>query len=157
MLIRPMNEQDKQSILEILYNTPEFNPMDLAVAIEVIDDYLQNPVDSGYNIMVAEIDSNIAGYICYGHNSMTVSTWEIYWIAVSHNLQGQGIGRQLMAEAEENIRKAGGKLIVLETSSTSLYDKTNRFYINLDYKIDCQIKDYYAPNDDMILYEKRIL
>jgi ribosomal protein S18 acetylase RimI-like enzyme len=155
MIIRPMTEKDNAQVINILNSTPEFNPMDLATAIEVIEDYLQDPEHSGYHTLVAEIDSKIAGYVCYGHNNMTESTWDIYWIAVSRNIQGKGVGRQLMAAAENNIQSAGGKLIILETSSTPIYDKTNRFYISLNYVQDCRIKDFYSPGDDQIIYEKR--
>jgi ribosomal protein S18 acetylase RimI-like enzyme len=156
MIIRRMTEKDNRAVINILNATPEFNPMDLATAIEVIEDYLQDPEHSGYHTLVAEIDSKVAGYVCYGHNNMTESTWDIYWIAVSHDHQGQGVGRQLMAFAEKNIQSAGGKLIILETSSTPIYDKTNRFYVSLDYKLDCRIKDFYSPGDDQIIYEKRL-
>ncbi len=65
--------------------------MDLAE--EVIDAYLGNPGTSGYYILVAEIDSSIAGFICYGPTPITEDTWDMYWAAVEHNLQGQGIGK----------------------------------------------------------------
>jgi ribosomal protein S18 acetylase RimI-like enzyme len=155
MIIRPMTEKDNGEVISILNSTPEFNPMDMATAIEVIEDYLQDPEHSGYHTLVAEIDSKIAGYVCYGHNNMTESTWDIYWIAVSRNIQGKGVGRQLMAAAENNIQSAGGKLIILETSSTPIYDKTNHFYVSLNYIQDCRIKDFYSPGDDQIIYEKR--
>jgi ribosomal protein S18 acetylase RimI-like enzyme len=141
--------------MDILYDTPEFNPMDLATAIEVIEDYLEDTENSGYYTLIAEIDSKVAGYVCYGRNNMTESTWDIYWVAVAPNIQGKGIGRQLMTSAENNIQAAGGKLIILETSSTPIYDKTNRFHLSLGYKVDCRIKDFYAPGDDQIIYEKR--
>jgi ribosomal protein S18 acetylase RimI-like enzyme len=157
MIIRPMVENDNQAVLDILYDTPEFNPTDLATAIEVIEDYLKDTVNSGYHTLVAEIESRIAGYVCYGHNNMTESTWDIYWVAVAPHSQNQGLGRLLMTTAEKNIQAAGGKLIILETSSIPIYDKTNRFHLSLGYKVDCRIKDFYAPGDDQIIYEKRFL
>jgi ribosomal protein S18 acetylase RimI-like enzyme len=156
MSIRAMTEKDRPAVIKILNNTPEFNRMDLAVAVEVLDDYLKDPLNSGYHTLVSEVDNKIAGYVCYGHNSMTESTWDIYWIAVAHDVQGKGIGRQLMTTAENNIAAAGGKLIILESSSTPIYDKTNRFYVGLNYQLDCRIKDFYAPGDDQIIYEKRL-
>jgi ribosomal protein S18 acetylase RimI-like enzyme len=150
-----MTAEDKPSVMRILKNTPEFNALDRSVAEEVIDAYLYNPSGEEYHALVAETDDKVAGYVCYGHNSMTVSTWDIYWIAVAHDVQGKGIGRELMAAAENNIRKTGGKLIVLETSSTPLYDRTNRFYIKLNYTLVCRIADFYGPADDQILYIKR--
>jgi GNAT superfamily N-acetyltransferase len=155
MSIRPMAAHDKPAIIHILNNTPEFNSLDLAVAEDVIDDYLTDPAGSGYQILVSEIEGEIFGYVCYGLNPMTVSTWDLYWIAVAHSSQGKGIGRELLATTENNIWKEGGTLIIIDTSSTPLYDHTNRFYQKAGYKLDCQITDYYGPGDDIIIYEKR--
>ena len=46
--IRPLAKEDKQAIMQILRDTPEFNPAQVVVAEEVLDSYLQNPSGSGY-------------------------------------------------------------------------------------------------------------
>ena len=120
MIIRTMLAQDKPALMQILTSTQAFNALDRCVAEEVIDAYLYNPSGEDYRALVAEIENHIAGYVCFGRNSMTVSTWGIYWIVVAMADQGKGIGRELMTIAENNIQQAGGKLIVLETSSTPL-------------------------------------
>ena len=150
-----MTAEDKPSVMQILNSTPQFNLLDRAVAEEVVDAYLYNPTGQEFHALVAEVDDHIVGYVCYGPNSMTVSTWGIYWIAVAGADHGKGIGRQLMTITENNIQKADGKLIVLETSSTPLYDRTNRFYKKLDYHPASRIADFYSPGDDQILYIKR--
>jgi len=155
MRIRSMTAVDYSVVKSILEDTPEFNAIDLAVAYEVIKDYLEDP-ESGYITLVAEIDNQIKGYVCYGFNTSTQSTWDIYWMAVSRSSRGQGIGTKLLAAAENNIRAAKGTLMIIETSSTPLYDKTNRLYLYLGWKLDARIKDYYAPGDDLLIYEKRI-
>ena len=155
MNIRPMTRKDKSAVLSILQNTPEFTPAEVVLADEVISDYLFNPTESGYFILVAEIDSAIGGYVCYGPTPITEGTWDIYWIAVDHNIQGQGIGRQLMAASEEKIKEAGGRLILVETSSKPGYEKTNLFYQRVGYKEAARIIDFYCIGDDQIIYEKR--
>jgi ribosomal protein S18 acetylase RimI-like enzyme len=155
MPIRPMTSRDKPAIMQILQNTQEFNELDRRVAEEVIDCYLGDPAGSGYQVLVAETGSLIEGYVCYGLNTMTQSTWDVYWIAVARSSQGQGIGRELMTTTENNIQAANGKLMIIETSSTPVYDRTNRFYRLMGYGIVCQIADFYAPGDDQIIYEKR--
>ncbi len=113
-------------------------------------------LESGYFILVAEVDSSIAGYVCYGPTPITEGTWDIYWIAVDHNTQGQGVGRKLMEAAEEKIKQAKGRLILVETSSKPGYEKTNLFYQRIGYKEACRIIDFYAIGDDQIIYEKRM-
>jgi GNAT superfamily N-acetyltransferase len=155
MKIRSMVNKDKSAVMKILKNTPEFTPAEVVLADEVIDSYLFNPVASGYYILVADMDSSIAGYVCYGPTPITESTWDLYWIAVDHTIQGQGIGRQLMEAAEENIKRAGGHLVLVETSSKPGYEKTNLFYQRLGYKLTARIIDFYAVGDDQMIYEKR--
>jgi ribosomal protein S18 acetylase RimI-like enzyme len=155
MIIRPMTAQDRPALLDLVNNTPEFNANDRAVAMEVIDDYLADPLDSGYHTLVAIDGSTVAGYICFGLNSMTQATWDVYWLAVGPNMQNKKIGGHLMARAEKEIQAAGGKLIILEVSSLPINDKTHRFHLSGGYQHLFTIRDFYAPGDDKVTYEKR--
>jgi len=150
-----MTKKDKSYLIRILKNTPEFTQPEVVLADEVIEAYLFNPAESGYFVLVAEIDSKIAGYVCYGPTPITEGTWDLYWIAVDHEMQGHGVGKKLMEAAEEEIRKAKGRLILVETSSKPGYEKTNAFYQRIGYKEICRIKDFYMIGDDQITYEKR--
>jgi len=155
MIIRTMNDKDKPELMLLLQDTPEFTPAEVELADEVVSDYLADPAGSGYFALVAEENNHIIGFVCYGPTPITEGTWDMYWLAVDHNQQGKGIGRQLMAAAEDKIKAAGGRLIVLETSSKPGYEKTNRFYLYIGYKEAARIKDYYMIGDDLVIYEKR--
>jgi GNAT superfamily N-acetyltransferase len=155
MNIRRMTPKDKSTIRQILHNTPEFTNAEVELAIQVINDHLSDPDESGYFILVAEIGSVVAGYVCYGPTPITEGTWDVYWIAVDRDIRERGVGTQLMEAVEANIKDAKGRLILIETSSKPGYEKTNRFYQFLDYTESCRIRDFYAIGDDRITYEKR--
>lgn len=155
--IRPMTGADKTSIVKTLRALPEFTSDEVVVAEEVIDSYLQNSVSSGYHIFVAEADSSVAGYVCYGPTPLTKDTWDMYWLAVDAKRQGQGIGRTLMAFAEARIRENQGRLIIIETSGRPQYDKTRRFHQSQGYGVVGRIADFYAPGDDKVFLEKRLV
>jgi GNAT superfamily N-acetyltransferase len=140
--------------MKILRRTPEFKPAEVVVAEEVIDSYLRDPHDSGYYTLVAELDSAIAGYICYGPTPLTEGTWDIYWMAVAPEKQGKGIGGTLMAHAEDKIREAQGRLVIIETSSKAEYEKTRRFHLNHGYEVIGRIPDFYALDDDKLILQK---
>ena len=142
--------------MKILQDTPEFKPSEVVVADEVIDSYLQDPVGSGYYALVAEADSAIAGYICYGPTPLTDGTWDLYWQAVAQAKRGQGIGGALMEAAEREIRKAQGRLAIIETSSTPAYEKTLHFHLGRGYEVIARIPDFYAPGDDKLILQKRL-
>jgi predicted N-acetyltransferase YhbS len=69
-------------------------------------------------------------------------------------MQGRGIGSALMKSAEKEIIRAKGRLSVIETSSTPLYEKTIRFHLGQGYKVVCRMPDFYAPGDDKLLLQK---
>jgi GNAT superfamily N-acetyltransferase len=142
--------------MKMLRSTPEFKPSEVVVAEEVIDSYLRDPHGSGYHALVAELDSAIAGYICYGPAPLTEGTWDIYWMSVAPEKQGRGTGGALLSYAEDKIRQARGRLIVIETSSQAGYEKTRRFYLNHGYETIGRLPDFYAPGDDKLILQKQL-
>jgi ribosomal protein S18 acetylase RimI-like enzyme len=154
--IRPMTHKDKPRITKILHSTPEFKLSEVAVAEEVIDSYLKDSFSSGYHILVADVDSIVTGYICYGPTPMTEGTWDIYWMAVAREKQDQGIGSALMESAENEIVRAEGRLAIIETSSTPAYEKTRHFHLSHGYEIVARIPDFYAPGDAKLILQKRL-
>ncbi len=153
--IRSMTDRDKPAIMQILRATPEFKPGEVVVAEEVLDSYLKDPAGSGYYVSVAELNAVVSGYICYGPTPLTESTWDIYWMAVTRQEQGKGIGRALLTSAEDKIREANGRLILIETSSKPEYARTQRFYQLQGYDLAGRITDFYAPGDDELIFQKR--
>lgn len=154
--VRPMTSKDKPAIMQILRNTPEFKPDEVVVAEEVVDSYLQNPSGSGYYALVAETDSSIAGYICFGPTPMTEGTWDIYWLAVTREQREHGIGRTLMAAAVDRIKQMQGRLVLVETSGKPEYENAQNFYQLQGYQLVARIADFYAPEDDELIYQLRL-
>lgn len=150
-----MTAEDKLAVMQILRATPEFKPSEVVVAEEVLDSYLNDP-SAGYFTLVAETDTAIAGYICFGTTPLTEGTWDIYWIAVAKELQGKGIGATLLTAAGDKIKQLEGRLMFAETSSTPEYEKTRRFYQKQGYEVVAQIADFYVPGDDKIIFQKRL-
>ncbi len=154
--VRPLDAADKPAVMAILRETPEFKPIEVEVAGELIDAYLEDPKGSEYDTLVAEIDGTIAGYICYGPTPLTVGTWDVYWMAVDRQRQGQGIGRVLLETAEADIKERGGRLIMIETSGTPLYATAQGFYRARHYELAARIADFYEPGDDLLVFLKRL-
>ncbi len=154
--IRPMSLEDKAAVMRILEATPEFTPGEVIVAEELIDSYLSDPAESGYFILVAEVNSEVGGYICWGLTPLTEGTWDIYWIATAREKQGQGIGSALLLSVEARIKESRGRLVFIETSSKPGYEKTERFYRSHGYEVICRIPDFYAPSDDKLILQKRL-
>lgn len=144
----------RAQLAKLLVEIPQFKPVEVTVALELIDAYLARGVQSDYHILVAENTDTAAGYICFGPTPLTENTWDIYWEAVSSYFQRQGIGGLLLTAAETAIRDHGGKLVLIETSSTPMYSKTRGFYRKHGYQLICRIKNFYSRGDDRLTYSK---
>lgn len=156
IIIRPLLAGDRPDIVRILEGTQAFTPVDVQVAIELLDCYLDAGIGSGYHIWLAELDGRAAGYICYGPTPLTTGTWDVYWIATEPDLKGHGIGTALLNFAEQEIRQAAGRMILIETASNPLYLEARRFYLARGYIIVSSIPDFYSPGDNKITFRKLI-
>ena len=153
---RAMTSADKIEIMEILKSTTAFTREDVRVAEEVIDAYLSDAQGSGYFIDIGELEGRVAGYLCYGPTPLTLGTWDYYWIATAPEHRGKGIGTILIKLAEEVIRKAEGRMVLIETSSTSPYTAARNLYASLGYEIISIIPDFYSPGDNKLTFRKML-
>jgi ribosomal protein S18 acetylase RimI-like enzyme len=135
-----------------------FNQEEIDVAMELIDIVLKDEKQRDYKIdcMVDDQDQPL-GYICYGPTPMTEGTFDLYWIVVDPNSQGEGIGSKLLDFLEKVLREIGGRMILAETSSIPEYEKTQRFYFQKGFQEVARVPDYYYPGNDRITYCKKLL
>lgn len=156
--IRKTISEDREAIKTILIDTQIFNQEEIDCALELIDIYLNNPSQKDYLIATAINKNNkITGYVCYGKAPLTNGAYDLYWIAVKSDYQRQGIGKNLLKYVEDEIVKFSGRILLAETSSRALYEKTRQFYINNSFSEEARIKDFYSKGDDKIIYRKNIL
>jgi len=154
-IIRELKSSDRAPLMQILAETAMFTPAEIDVAMELIDIALTKPEQTDYLIYVA-VDSlaKVTGYVCYGPTPATEGTYDLYWIAVAPHIQGKGIGKDLLNYVEEAVQSKRGHLIIIETSSQEKYWPTRNFYLKNGYAIAAQIKDFYRPGDDRVIFVK---
>jgi GNAT superfamily N-acetyltransferase len=156
--LRNFLPQDRPILAELLSRVPAFDLEDQAIALELIDLALHQPQQTDYYFRVAADEKNrLVGYACYGPTPLTEGTFDLYWIAVEPVITGQGIGTLLLQAVEEEIRKNNGRLILIETSSNSIYELTRKFYLKNGYILAETIHDFYREGEDRHTYIKRIL
>jgi len=125
--------------------------------MELIDIALTRPDQDDYHpFVLEEEDGTVAAYACFGRNPMTKATFDLYWLATRADRMGKGYGRKIVSFVEEEVKKRGGKLLVIETSSKESYGSTREFYIKIGCTLASQLPDYYDEGDDKLIYLKRI-
>jgi len=154
VIVRELAAADWNAVERMLAESGAFSPEERAVALELVDDSLQEGSAGDYPHFVAEMDDQPAGYICLGRTPMTKSTWHLYWICVRPAMQRRGIGRALHDFAEHFVQARSGQRIVLETSGRPDYAGARQFYLSIGYRPAGEIRDYYGPGDSCLYYCK---
>ncbi|MFZ5563316.1 MAG: GNAT family N-acetyltransferase [Thermodesulfobacteriota bacterium] len=125
--------------------------------MELVSERLDKGPASGYDFVFCEDESGrLLGYACFGPVPCTRSSFDLYWIAVHPDLQKNGMGRALMAEAEQRIVRAGGTKVYVDTSGRPQYEATRRFYERCGYARVAELTDFYGPADGKVIFEKKL-
>lgn len=145
---------DPERVRALVESTGMFHDFELPVAEELVRERLARGEESGYHFLLAERDGRLVGYTCFGPVACTMSSFDLFWIAVHPEMQGKGLGRRLLLDSEKRVRKMGGTRIYIETSHREAYAATRSFYLQCGYGIASVLDDFYAPGDAKAIYCK---
>ena len=157
--IRRLEPGDRPVIEKMVVSTGKFNDVEVATALELVDEALARGEESGYLFAVLEYgkkDRAVQGYGCYGPVPLTQGVYDLYWIVVDPASQGKGFGSHLLEYVETDVLSRGGRMILIETSSQESYDATIRFYKKAGYKLVARIKNFYRIGDDKLVFSKEL-
>jgi ribosomal protein S18 acetylase RimI-like enzyme len=146
--------EDRENVRRLVDSTGVFSPVEIDVAVELVDDRIERGPESDYLFVFAEHEGRTVGYTCFGQIALTAGSYDLYWIAVDKSLHGLKIGRRLLEESEKRIQQAGGRKVYIETSNRHHYAPTRGFYLRCGYRQAALLEDFYAPGDDKVIYVK---
>ena len=153
--LRDLTPADRDRIEAITRSVRLFREDEVPIALEVFDEAVGGRPANTYNVLGAELDGGLVGWICWGPTPCTLGTYDLYWMAVDPDAQGTGIGTALLLEMER--RLAGlARLIVIETAGRADYEGTRAFYQGRGYSPLSVIPDFYAPGDDQVVFVKDV-
>ena len=154
--MRELRREDRSALKQVLERAGVFRTEEIEVALELIDHALSTPEQADYSFLVAEEEGRVTGYACWGATPCTLGTFDLYWIAADPSSHGKGTGHALLVRAEEDMRRRGGRLCIIETSSLPQYEPARRFYVRHGYKVAAEIRDFYAPGDHRVIFTRAL-
>jgi ribosomal protein S18 acetylase RimI-like enzyme len=147
---------DADAVRCLAESTGFFRADETRVAVELVEEKLRDGEKSSYRFLFAECGGQTLGYACFGEIPCTIGSYDLYWIVVDPNRQGEGVGRNLMEKTEAEVAVRGGRRIYVETSSTARYLPTRCFYERCGYSVAARLTDFYAPGDSKLIYVKAV-
>lgn len=153
-VLRALAPADRPALEQLVRLVELFSAAEKDVALEVLDSYLEHPGKDYHALGAFTHRGVLLGFACYGPTPCTEGTWDLYWIAVSGESRGHGIGTLLMEEIERRLVEQHARLVLIETSSRPDYVLTRAFYERRGYEVAARVTDFYAPGDDRVIFAR---
>jgi ribosomal protein S18 acetylase RimI-like enzyme len=148
--------RDLEALGRLVRATGFFSEEEALIARDLAEERLSRGEESGYVFLFAEEKRRLLGYACFGPIPGSVHSYDLYWIVVDPEVQGRGIGKNLMAEAERLMAARGARRVYVDTSSRDQYDPTRAFYLACGYAREAYLADFYAPGDGKVIFVKAL-
>jgi ribosomal protein S18 acetylase RimI-like enzyme len=114
-----------------------------------------------HKVYVLEQDSSIKGWVYFGCDNFEQDRdiWDLWWIGVDPQFQGQGYGKRLLTFVEDIVMEKSANadkavLLRIETSSAEDFNKTRDFYRLMGYKEERIVANAYGPGEDKVVLTK---
>lgn len=96
------------------------------------------------------------GWVYFAPTPHADGVWDLWWIGTDPSRQRQGVGGELLAFVEARAREAGGRLLLVETSSLPALEPTRRFYARRGYAECGRVPDFYGEGDAKVIFARRL-
>lgn len=150
-MIRPTTPNDLTAVLALASAAMSFAPEELEELKTILADYFSGKTAHHFWLTDDGDDGLVAAAYC-APERMTNGTWNLLFIAVHPDYQGQGRGTALIADIEQRLATHNAHLLLVETLAS--FEHTRDFYRKCDFKEEARIRDFYELGADKIVYRK---
>ena len=158
-MIRTPTASDVEHIKQLAVAVGMFSVDEVGFFDEILSGVLAGTL-ADHRWLLAERESGgVGGAAYFAPEPFADRVWNLYFIAVAPEAQGQGIGGMLIGRVERELVAAGddvARVLIVETSSTEQYAPARAFYRSRGYDEEARIRQFYGPADDKIVYWKSL-
>ena len=152
-MIRPTTPDDATAVLALAKAAIGFEPNELQVLREMLANYFEGN-NEHFWLTDDDVNGPVAAAYC-APELMTNGTWNLLFIAVHPDYQGQGRGSALIRYVEQTLKERGARLLLVETLAS--FERTRAFYRQCGYDEEARIRDFYETGHDKIVYRKALM
>ena len=109
--LRLVQPADVGEFLRVSESSGLFRPEELPAVEGMLSAHFAAGDSSEQTILVSESEGRLTGVVCFTERPFADRVWELQMIAVAGDLQGRGIGSQLLRAVECVVRDRGGRLL----------------------------------------------
>ncbi len=158
MNVVPVEILDRTALLDVAVKTGLF-ALDDAEALlgGVLDQLSTGALPLGHAALACRSSqqSNVIGWTYFAPDQYAEGVWNVWWLGVVPDSQGNGAGSLLLRAAESFAQSAGARIVVVETSSKDSQARARKFYAKEGYTECGCVPDFYGEGDHKIIFSRR--
>ena len=154
-MIRPATQDDITNLLALAEATGLFQTDELDDLNGMLSEHLSHGSE-GENCWIADDEDGLVGAAYYAPEQFAEGVWNLYFIGVHPQQQGNGRGTALLSYVEKDLAARGERLLLVETSGLDNFELTRTFYRKNSYEEEARIRDFYKTGDDKIIFRKAL-
>ena len=120
---------------QIVTATGLFRVGEIDVAVELVQARLEKGTASGYEFVFAEQKGEVVGYICFGKNTLTLSSFDVIGSPWNRASRDRALASCCWKRQSNKFAAAGGNRVYIETSHRADYQATRGFYERCGYHL----------------------
>lgn len=155
-MIRPIDPADTPALIRLSSSSGLFEPGDAEAIEQMIHEFHEQGTANHGGMLVYESGDDLVGMLYFAPRPFADRVWEVLMIAVDRDRQRQGIGSELLVATETIARDRNGRLMLIETSDKSDFERTRLFYRKHGYAEVARIPDYFTDGDGKASFIKRL-
>lgn len=162
-LIRDARLADLWALAPVLEGTDMFVGDELSFLLADLEAHLV-AVDGGKTpperlIVATDGDSDdaaVCGAAFFAPEAMAQGVMNLLFLGVLPAGRGRGIGRALLGRFEEEARRFGARLTIIETGSAPVFGPARALYASAGYKQEARVVDFYNVGVDKLINTKHM-
>ena len=144
--VRPLERGDLTALGVVLEETGLF-PADMLEGM--VAPWFADP--EGALWLVAE-----GGFAHAVPEALTEGTWNLLALAVRPEVQGRGVGAELVSAVLAALQERGARLVIVDTAGTAEFAGARRLYLRLGFAEVARIPEFWAEGVDKVTYALRL-
>jgi ribosomal protein S18 acetylase RimI-like enzyme len=159
MHIKPISDANYAELLRIAVDTGLFSADEAQTLLGgVLQELADGALPEGHQAAACweQNGGSPVGWCYFAPDDHAANVWNLWWIGVSPRRHGAGVGLTLLRYVEQEVRNAGGRLLIIETSDAEPLSRARRFYVRNGYAECGRIPDFYAVGEAKVVFARTL-
>lgn len=151
-----LEKQDVEEAIEILKQWPDyFNENDVNAALSDFERHFNNHENDVHYFVMRDPEGKIIAIGGYGKERLMPDVYFVGYFAVEKELQRKGIGSELLARIENDLKEKA-RMLIIRAEEKGPENPTALFYEKHGYKKTGTVPDYWGDGYDLTFWTKRL-